>query len=101
MNKKDLKNESCITVEKLLRNYYLVDNEIVIDLLSSLSHKELKMVGKDYGIKLVSVPFDSLERAALMDGEILLVVDTFNNLAPYKNPQVFENYEEKNHNIGR
>ena len=42
MNKKQIKSQINITVGKFLRLYYEIDSEPVIEMLSHLSHKELK-----------------------------------------------------------
>ena len=56
MNKKEVNKAKKITMEKFLREYCGFDNEIVIEALTMLSHKELKEVlnfGKNKVYKLL------------------------------------------------
>ncbi len=87
MNKKEVNKAKKITMEKFLREYCGFDNEIVIEALTMLSHKELKEVCKKvYEFRLCSLPFECVTENELGSGEILFVSDAFNNPAPYKNP---------------
>ncbi|MCI9110649.1 MAG: hypothetical protein HFH47_02410 [Bacilli bacterium] len=98
MNKKQIKSQINITVGKFLRLYYEIDSEPVIEMLSHLSHKELKKMCKDaYGLDLQTLPFSHIEQEDINTGDIILVSDCFGNLAPYKNPyKPYKEYLEEN-----
>ena len=88
MNKKSIQNQKHITMEEFLRNYCEITNEYVIDMLKDLSHHELKEVcNAVYKISLTRLPFEKVFQEDVNRGEVLLVVDSFSNSAPYKNPQ--------------
>lgn len=98
MNKKQIKSQQSISMGKFLRLYCQIDNEVVINMLSSLSHKELKKVCNDaYNIELQTLAFEDVEQEDVSIGEIIFVSDNSGNLAPYKNPYIpYEKYLEKN-----
>lgn len=74
-------------MEKFLRTYCHIESETLIDMLSSLSHRELKDVLRElYKIKLSTLPFELVSPEALNNGEILMVDDAIGNPAPYRNP---------------
>ncbi len=87
MNRQELRNQEYISTEKFLRDYCGIENQTLIDMLSQLSHRDLKELCDElYKIKLVSVPFSTLTKSELSSGEILLVEDAYHQAAPYKNP---------------
>ena len=87
MDKKALEKHSKITMEKFLRSCLEIDNEIVIDILSRLTHKEFKRVCREiYKLYVSSIPFEAVEKEDLYEGNIVLVYDAHHNFAPYKNP---------------
>ena len=87
MNKKALKKENNITMERFLRSYLKIDNEYIIDSLSRLTHRELKTVCREiYKLYIISIPFEEVELEDLYEGSIILVSDIHGNIAPYKNP---------------
>lgn len=98
MNKKELEKQNKITIEAFLRNYIEIDNENIIDTLSSLTHKEFKKVCKEiHNLHITSIPFEAVELEDLCMGNIILVYDTCGNIAPYKNPNqkgIIEIHEE-------
>lgn len=87
MNKKAIKGQHSISIEKFLRLYCQIDNESIIETLSLLSHKELKKICREvYGINLYTLPFETVEQEDISIGDVILVNDRYGNLAPYKNP---------------
>jgi len=87
MNRKIIKTKNSISIEKFLKFYYHLDNEVIIEILSALSHKELKKVCREiYDMDLWTLPFDTITEEEIGMGEIILVADRFNNIAPYRNP---------------
>ena len=87
MNRKELKKEPHISMEKFLRYYLGIESDSVIDLLSNLHHGELKDVYKQlYRINLRSVGFDDISKEDIETGGVLLVSDRSSHLAPYTNP---------------
>lgn len=88
MNKKIIRNQSHISMDKFLRDYCYIGNEYLIEVISSLSHREMKRVCMEaYDIKLVTLPFELVTSEDVKRGDVVLVIDTFNNCAPYKNPK--------------
>ena len=88
MNKKKIKEQHSISMEKFLRDYCNLENDYLIDMLSGLSHKELKDVCRDiYKLKLMTLPFESVSVEEVNSGEVLFVNDVFYNMAPYRNPE--------------
>lgn len=98
MNKKQIKSQPSISMGKFLRLYCQIDNDVVINMLSSLSHKEVKKVCKDaYNIELQTLPFEDVEQEDVGIGEVIFVSDSCGNPAPYKNPYItYEEYLEQN-----
>ena len=91
MNKKLVKQQGHIPMERFLRDYVRVENEIVIDILSSLSHHNLKLVcEEEYGIRVSRLPFEAVCTEDIQYGDVLLVYDCNRNSAPYKNPMKSE-----------
>jgi hypothetical protein len=83
----EIEAQKSITMKNFLKNYCNIENNEIIDKLSSLSHKDLKIVASViYNINLVSLPFDIVNKENINRGNIILVRDTNHNLAPYKNP---------------
>ncbi len=70
-----------ISMEDFLKNFVGIDNQN----LNRAKHKELKFFNL-----ATAVPFDIVTKESVMTGDILLVRDKANNIAPYKNP-----YREK------
>ncbi len=87
MNRKEIKSQTMITIQKFLRDYYEVDNEEVINKLSKLSHKDLKYICHEvYGLNINSISFEDVTIDSIKCGQTLLVRDGFGNPAPYLNP---------------
>lgn len=89
----ELDDSNVITLDYFLKNYYGLRHKG----LTKLKHKDLKTLNIE-GIK--SVPFDIVTRNDISSGEVLLVSDSSNNLAPYVNPQMgfdnrYETYSDK------
>lgn len=94
MNKKSLKKQSHISMDKFLRNYCYISNEYLIDKLSSLPHKELKRVCREvYNLRLTTLPFELVSSEEVKCGDVVFVEDAFNNYAPYQNPSKIDAYE--------
>ena len=88
MDLKTLKKQRHVTIEDFLRNYCQIENEYVISMLKDLSHHELKAVCQEvYKIPLSRISFDAVCQSDINSGNVLLVVDSSSNSAPYKNPQ--------------
>ena len=89
MDKREIKDQTMISIGQFLRDYYEMDNEAVINRLSTLSHKELKTICREgYGIDINSMPFDEVTIESLKCGNTLLVRDGHGNPAPYRNPKI-------------
>ena len=109
MNKKEIQKQQYISMKKFLRDYCHLENEHLIEMLSSLSHKELKEVCNElYKLELMTLPFNIVSTEEVKRGDVLFVNDAFYNPAPYKNPrkkeledllfddlELFEDEEEK------
>ena len=67
-------------------SYYGIENAELLDKLGRLSHKDFKMIARDYGLNVVRTNFDLITKEQIADGTVILVNDTFNNPAPYVNP---------------
>lgn len=88
MNKKMVKKQHSISMEKFLRDYCHLENDYLIEMLSGLSHKELKDVCRDiYKLRLMTLPFEEVSVEEVKCGDVLFVNDVFYNPAPYKNPR--------------
>lgn len=88
MNKKMVKKQHSISMEKFLRDYCHLENDYLIEMLSGLSHKELKDVCRDiYKLRLMTLPFEKVSVEEVNCGEVVFVNDAFYNPAPYKNPR--------------
>ena len=87
MNKKELKKQPHISMEKFLRQHLNIQNERVIDILKELSHQEFKDLYEDlYSLRLKCLPFEVVSKEDVQVGDVLLVLDKYNNPAPYINP---------------
>lgn len=87
MDKKSIKCQNYITIDKFLRDYVGIENEHVIDTLSSLSHRDFKdMCQAMCAIRLTSIAFEDVTKENLETGDIILVADRYSHLAPYNNP---------------
>ena len=88
MNKKELKIQPHISMEKFLRQYLNIQNETVIETLKELSHQDFKELYEYmYSLKLKCLPFEIVSKEDIQMGDVLLVVDRYNNPAPYINPK--------------
>ena len=88
MDKKELKNQPRISMEKFLRQYLNIQNETVIEKLKGLSHQDFKELYEYlYSLKLKCLPFETVSKEDIQIGDVLLVADRYNNLAPYINPK--------------
>lgn len=86
MDKKMVRKCHKLDMVHFLRNYCGITNERLIFDLSNLSHRELKVLAPDYGLKLVRTGFDLVSLDQIADGTIILVNDCYNAPAPYVNP---------------
>ncbi len=86
MDKKMLRKCHKLDMVHFLRDYCGITNERLIFDLSNLSHKDLKLLALDYGLKLVRTSFDLVSLDQIADGTIILVNDCCNAPAPYVNP---------------
>ena len=87
MNRREIQRQQYISMKKFLRDYCHLENEYLIEMLSNLSHKELKEVCNElYKLELMTLPFDVVSVDEVKRGEVLFVNDVFYNPAPYKNP---------------
>lgn len=86
MNKKQVRKSHKMDMKHFLRNYCYIDNEMLIDELCNLSHKDLKKIAPLYGIELVRTNFDLVSNEQILNGTIIFVEDIFGNPAPYVNP---------------
>ena len=87
MNKKEIKKQPHISMEKFLRQHLNVQSERVINLLKELSHQEFKDLYEDlYSLRLKCLPFEIVSKEDVQMGDVLLVLDKYNNTAPYINP---------------
>ena len=87
MNKKELKKQEHISMEKFLKNYVGIENEKVLNWLTELTHREIKEICDDiYSLDLTRISFESVTKEELERGEVILVLDKENNPAPYTNP---------------
>ena len=79
MSLKDLKIDVSyvITMEEFLQYFVGINNAD----LNKAKHKELK-----YFNLTTTVPFDIVTKEDVLKGDILLVRDKSNNIAPYLNP---------------
>ena len=91
MNKKQLKKQENISMEKFLKNYVGIQNEAILNDLMSLTHREIKEVcDAIYLLDLTRISFENVTKEDIERGNILLVVDKDKNLAPYENPKLDE-----------
>ena len=87
MNKKELKKQEHVSMERFLKNYVGIENEKVLNWLTELTHKEIKEICDDiYSLDLTRISFESVTKESLERGEVILVLDKDNNPAPYTNP---------------
>ena len=66
-----------ISMDLFLKQFVGIDNND----LARAKHKELKFFNL-----ATTVPFDIITKESVLNGDILLVRDSSNNIAPYKNP---------------
>lgn len=66
-----------ISMDDFLKNFVGIANAD----LARAKHKELKFFNL-----ATTVPFDIVTKESVLNGDILLVRDKDNNIAPYKNP---------------
>ena len=66
-----------ISMDMFLKQFVGIDNNE----LARAKHKELK-----YFNLTTTVPFDIVTKESVLNGDILLVRDSSNNIAPYQNP---------------
>lgn len=87
MNKKLVKKQNHISMEKFLRDYCHLESELLIERLSRLSHREVKEVCKKaYQINLLTLPFEAVGVDDVKCGNVVFVSDAYYNSAPYENP---------------
>ena len=96
MNKKDLsrfdKTKDTIKMENFICQY--LNNGIYID-CRRLTHKQLKLFDNPY---VVSIPFQfaAANTELILSSKILLVYDSWGNIAPYINPLDLKKIEKLN-----
>ena len=99
MNKITLKKQETISMEKFLRDYIEIEDEELINFLSSLPHKKIKTIIQEiYKIQLSCVPFELTNIEDIGNGSVLLVQDSCYHTAPYKNPQKNIDYSIEQYN---
>lgn len=87
MDKKTIKKQHYITMEKFLRDYVGIQSEKALDVLINLNHRELKEMCEILcTINLKCIPFEDVTTEDLKRGEVILVADKNHNPAPYTNP---------------
>lgn len=87
MNKKLIKKQCHISMEKFIRYYLDIEGERIIDILLGLNHRDFKDICRELGIiDLTSISFEDVTKEDIETGSVLLVADINNNLAPYINP---------------
>lgn len=87
MNKKQIKKQDHVSMEKFLRNYVGIKNEKVLEWLINLTHREIKEICDEvYLLDLTRISFESVTKEDLKTGEVILVLDKDSNPAPYVNP---------------
>ncbi len=86
MDKKQIRKSYKMDLKHFLMSYYGIENAELLDKLGRLSHKDFKMIARDYGLNVVRTNFDLITKEQIADGTVILVNDTFNNPAPYVNP---------------
>lgn len=88
MNKKELNTQPHITMEKFLKQYLDIQSERIITFLKELSHQEFRELYEElYSLKLNCLPFEIVSKEDVQIGDVLLVLDRYNNPAPYLNPK--------------
>ena len=87
MTRKEINSSHIVGMKYFLEVYYGVSEDIVSK-ISLHSHKSISKIASLYGLKLSKMSFDSVSREMIARGEVLLVIDHFNNLAPYINPTI-------------
>ena len=92
MEKKEIKKCHKMDLKRILKNYYGIENEKLLEQFSSLSHKDFKQISLLYGINIIRTNFKYITKEELADGTIILVNDAFNNPAPYVNPNRLLSY---------
>lgn len=99
MNKKN-KSFHYLSTQKFLRDYCCIENNEIIFRLTRLSHKNLRKICLDmFKLRLVTLPFKAIQDEDVNNGNIILVKDVYNNIAPYINPQKVIANEEIYHNL--
>lgn len=89
-----------LSTQKFLRDYCCIENNEIILKLTKLSHRNLRKVCLDmFKLRLVTLPFKAIQDEDVNNGNIILVKDVYNNLAPYINPQKVIANEEIYHNF--
>lgn len=77
-------------MEYFIKGYVQIDEEI--EKLKNATHKDIKFLNFDC---VKTVPFEILSKDRVFTGEILLVKDVKNNIAPYLNPLRLEKNKKK------
>lgn len=93
MDKKRLRKMESISMARFLENYCDVESSELIFKLSLLTHKQLKEIALGYNVKIKTISFDDVYEDDLNRGDVILVTDVFNHVAPYKNPKKLINRE--------
>lgn len=106
MDKKTIKKQHHIPMEKFLRDYVGIENEMILDILVNLNHRELKEMCEILcTVNLTCISFEDVTKEDLNRGEIILVTDKDCNPAPYTNPmqptfdQIIKEEEQRQRDI--
>lgn len=87
MDRKKIKRQPHCLMETFLRSYVGIEDELMIEKLADLSHKQFKDIYDEIGtVKLRRLPFEDITSDDVQMGDVLLVLDKDNNPAPYVNP---------------
>lgn len=88
MKEKELRKLETVSMRYFLQTYYDLDYDKAKE-MSSLSHKSLGEVAKLYGVKITKISFKNLTKDYILTGKVILVIDYYNNIAPYIKPHTF------------
>jgi len=70
-----------ITMLTFVKDYVGITEQL--NFLKKASHRDIKCIGFE---DVITVPFENVDNDDLATGDILLVVDVHNHIAPYLNP---------------
>ena len=87
MKKKNTKNLKGITIPEFMRDYLYVSNYEIYDGLSHFELSDLLMTTDGKSLKRISI--NEISEEDLLRGEIIMVSDANNNIAPYVRPSLY------------